>query len=99
MRLEDFKEKKIYPSEDLVTEWIRKLASALNYLHQHNILHTWINPREIGFENDEIKLSMFPDMQCLNWKHEKIKINQLDVFYNCPEFWQTGSINLKYDIW
>lgn len=98
--MEEFKERRTFVNEKIILNWLKKLISAINYLHQNNVIHTWINPREIGIEsNDEIKLSMSPDLQCISSKKSEVKVNQLDMFYNCPEFWQRGSIGLRYDIW
>jgi hypothetical protein len=56
--------------------------------------------RFVRILNDNCVICVDWDSNILNTTDEKIRIsNKNDLSYICPEFFATGFIDTKYDIW
>lgn len=74
---------------------------AVEFLHSKKCIHSWINPREIAFEDERrtVKLNITPQAFQLKYSDSMLIENDTNIFYNCPEYLKEKSISFSYDIW
>lgn len=84
-----------------VSSILCQLLTAVNYLHDKNILHSFINTQTIYLQNNDLKLGGFYFCEKLESKDASGKIERILEYpeaniIKCPEY---PIIGLKYDVW
>ncbi|XP_076461702.1 mitogen-activated protein kinase kinase kinase 13-like [Babylonia areolata] len=89
--------KEIPPS--LVLHWSKQIASGMNYLHSHKIIHRDLkSPNVLVAKNDVVKISDFGTSREWNEKSTKMSFAGT-VSWMAPEVIRNEPCNEKVDIW
>nr|KAG5713709.1 hypothetical protein BaRGS_024336 [Batillaria attramentaria] len=89
--------KEIPPS--LVLDWSKQIASGMNYLHSHKIIHRDLkSPNVLVAKNDVVKISDFGTSREWNEKSTKMSFAGT-VSWMAPEVIRNEPCNEKVDIW
>jgi serine/threonine protein kinase len=87
-----------YFSEDKVFDYTYYLASAINYLHQRNIIHKDVQPKNIYLRRDKLKLGNF-GFQTNPLKMIQMMNTKDAVCYIAPEVIKNSDFDKPADIW
>lgn len=83
----------------LVLEWAKQIASGMNYLHSHKIIHRDLkSPNVLVASNDIVKISDFGTSREWNEKSTKMSFAGT-VAWMAPEVIRNEMCNEKVDIW
>ncbi|KAK7044285.1 hypothetical protein SK128_019086 [Halocaridina rubra] len=84
---------------DRVATWAKEIASGMNYLHQHKIIHRDLkSPNVLIGSNQEIKISDFGT--CREWNDVSTRMSFAGTLaWMAPEVIRNEPCNEKVDIW
>ncbi|KAL8625270.1 hypothetical protein ACOMHN_030028 [Nucella lapillus] len=83
----------------LVLDWSKQIASGMNYLHSHKIIHRDLkSPNVLVAKNDVVKISDFGTSREWNEKSTKMSFAGT-VSWMAPEVIRNEPCNEKVDIW
>ncbi|XP_069195976.1 mitogen-activated protein kinase kinase kinase 13 isoform X3 [Procambarus clarkii] len=84
---------------DRVANWAKEIASGMNYLHQHKIIHRDLkSPNVLIGSNQEVKISDFGT--CREWNDVSTRMSFAGTLaWMAPEVIRNEPCNEKVDIW
>ncbi|XP_066974993.1 mitogen-activated protein kinase kinase kinase 13 isoform X7 [Macrobrachium rosenbergii] len=84
---------------DRVASWAKEIASGMNYLHQHKIIHRDLkSPNVLIGSNQEVKISDFGT--CREWNDVSTRMSFAGTLaWMAPEVIRNEPCNEKVDIW
>lgn len=83
----------------LILDWSKQIASGMNYLHSHKIIHRDLkSPNVLVAKNDVVKISDFGTSREWNEKSTKMSFAGT-VSWMAPEVIRNEPCNEKVDIW
>lgn len=89
--------KHIEIEEDQIVYWLKQLLTAVQALHDQNILHKFIIPEALSFNRHQLKL--FVPALSSRLSDSTYYVDEERTWYRCPEHDEHQAIGLKYDIW
>jgi eukaryotic-like serine/threonine-protein kinase len=83
---------------NLAKEWGVNLCRAINYLHDHGVVHRDVKPANVFIENGTLKVGDYGLCKSLNSDDQKLTRTVGTVFYMAPEV-STGNYTKSIDIY
>ncbi len=77
-------------------DYMWQLCVAVNYCHQHQIIHCDIKPQNILIKNNQVKLADFGLAQ-FNYYHKSR--NVVSLWYRAPEIMKNQNFDYLIDVW
>ena len=99
-KIQIYKQKKIFFTENQILDYLIQITLALNHMHSKNILHRDIKPQNIFLtKNNIIKLGDFGVSKALESTFAKAKSLIGTPYYVSPEIFSNIPYSYKSDIW
>jgi serine/threonine protein kinase len=94
-------ENKKYTVEPLLLKWLQQCSSALQHLHNHQMIHRDIKPANIFLTIDnDVKIGDFGlTLSTVGKKSIQLTKDSGSIFYNSPETVDDSKYSHKTDIW
>jgi serine/threonine protein kinase len=95
------KESKNYTDESLLLKWLQQCASALEHVHNRQMIHRDIKPANLFLTIDnDVKIGDFGlTLSTVGKKSIQLTRDSGSIFYNSPETVDDTKYSHKTDIW